>query len=103
MIEVPLNVGLRADRLAYTLNQAECQAIVILGEWAPRVDAIRGALTCDPHDDRGRRPRRGHRPVTPFADLLTADAARPSTVVSPEDTSVLLFTSGTTGRRRGSC
>jgi crotonobetaine/carnitine-CoA ligase len=102
MIEVPLNVGLRADLLAYTLNQAECKAVVILGEWAPRIDAIRGALTCDPHVIVvGERSAEVTGPATPFADLLTADAARPSTVVSPDDTSVLLFTSGTTGPSKG--
>src|ERR1700760_2986182 len=29
LIEVPLNVGLRGDLLAYVLNQAECRAVVV--------------------------------------------------------------------------
>lgn len=101
MIEVPLNVGLRGDLLSYTLDQAECRAIVILDEWAHRVDAIRGQLRCDPHVIVvGERPDEPSG-ATPFADLLTADAARPAVDVSPDDTSVLLFTSGTTGPSKG--
>jgi crotonobetaine/carnitine-CoA ligase len=36
VVEVPLNVGLRGDLLAYTLNQAECRVLVISAEWRPR-------------------------------------------------------------------
>src|SRR5947209_14412383 len=44
LIEVPLNVGLRGDLLAYVLNQAECRAIVVNGEWVPRLNAVGAKL-----------------------------------------------------------
>jgi crotonobetaine/carnitine-CoA ligase len=95
MIEVPLNVGLRGDLLAYALNQAECRAIVVTDEWAARVDAVAPKLATLRHvivvgEETTSTAMR-------FAELLTADAARPSVKVAPEDTAALLFTSGTTG------
>jgi crotonobetaine/carnitine-CoA ligase len=93
IVEVPLNVGLRGDLLAYALNRAECGAIVISAEWAARIEEI--------------RPRLDRKPTVvvvgdsdtalPFSDLLTADATRPDVAVSPDDTSIFLYTSGTTG------
>ncbi|HUA71247.1 MAG TPA: AMP-binding protein [Solirubrobacteraceae bacterium] len=95
MIEVPLNVGLRGDLLAYGLNQAQCRAIIVNDEWVGRVDAVAPALETLRHVIVV-----GNRTTSiamPFGELLTAPAARPSIRVAPEDTAVLLFTSGTTG------
>jgi carnitine-CoA ligase len=95
LIEVPLNVGLRGDLLAYVLNQSQCRAIVVAGELAARIDAVAPKL------ETLRHVIVVGEETTPaairFAELLTADAARPAVKVVPEDTAVLLFTSGTTG------
>jgi len=94
IIEVPLNVGLRGDLLAYALNRAGCSAIVISAEWAGRVRDVLPALE--------RKPTVivvGERPdgAIGFEELLSADASDPGVAVSPDDTSILLYTSGTTG------
>ena len=95
LIEVPLNVGLRGDLLAYALNQSQCRAIVVSDEWVGRIDAVAPRLETLRHvivvGDEATST------ATRFAELLTADAARPAVEVVPEDTAVLLFTSGTTG------
>jgi crotonobetaine/carnitine-CoA ligase len=92
LVEVPLNVGLRGDLLAYALNQAQCRAIVVRDEWLERIEAIKSQLETLQHVIVVGEPAE-----IPFAELLTADAARPNVTVAPEDTSVFLFTSGTTG------
>jgi carnitine-CoA ligase len=95
MIEVPLNVGLRGDLLAYALNQAECRAIIVSDGWVARVDAVAPSLETLRHVIVVGEETTAT--ATRFAELLTAHAARPSVEVAPEDTAVLLFTSGTTG------
>ncbi len=95
--EVPLNVGLRGELLAYVLNQSECRAIVVADEWVPRVDAVAAKLQTLRHVIVVGEERACAVPSTPFGELLAAQATRPDVHVAPEDTSVLLFTSGTTG------
>lgn len=95
MIEVPLNVGLRGDLLAYALNQSQCRAVVISDEWVGRIDAVAPRLETVRHVIVVGEATTST--ATRFAELLTADAARPAVEVAPEDTAVLLFTSGTTG------
>ena len=97
LIEVPLNVGLRGDLLAYALNQADCRALVVTCEWVPRVNAVASRLDTLRHVIVVGGETTSALPATRFDDLLSADAARPSVRVAPEDTSVFLFTSGTTG------
>jgi crotonobetaine/carnitine-CoA ligase len=103
IVEVPLNVGLRGDLLAYVLNQAECSAFVVAAEWLPRLAAIAGRLETLRHvvvvgEADGDA---GGVATIPFAELLTADATRSPVVVEPHDVSVILFTSGTTGPSKG--
>ena len=97
LAEVPLNVGLRGELLAYVLNQSESRTIVVADEWVPRIDAVAAKLQTLRHVIVVGEERACALPVTPFGDLLAADAMRPDVHVAPEDTSVLLFTSGTTG------
>ena len=99
--EVPLNVGLRGELLAYVLNQSECRAIVVADEWVPRIDAVAAKLQTLRHVIVVGEERACAVPSTPFGELLAAQATRPDVRVAPEDTSVLLFTSGTTGPSKG--
>jgi carnitine-CoA ligase len=106
VIEVPLNIGLRGDLLAYVLEQAECRALVISAEWAPRIDAVAGRLSSLKHvivvgEGVGTGPASAAFTSTPLADVLTADATPPCVDVGPYDESVILFTSGTTGPAKG--
>lgn len=95
LIEVPLNVGLRGDLLAYALNQSECRAIIVSDRWTTRIDAVAPRLETLRHVITVGEETSAT--ATRFADLLTADAAAPAVSVAPEDTALFLFTSGTTG------
>jgi crotonobetaine/carnitine-CoA ligase len=96
-VEVPLNVGLRGDLLAYALNRAECRAIVIAAEWADRIAAVASGLETLRHVIVVGGGETAAVPSTTLQELLSADAARPTVDVDPDDVSILLFTSGTTG------
>jgi carnitine-CoA ligase len=111
MVEVPLNVGLRGDMLAYMLNQSGTEAIVIDAAWLDRIERIAARVpglkqviavtsadhTSDTVADANLAAARGSR----FEELLAASASPPPVEVHPYDTSVILFTSGTTGPSKG--
>jgi carnitine-CoA ligase len=97
LIEVPLNVGLRGDLLAYALNQAECSVVIAFDEWVPRIDTVAAQLETVRHVIVVGAGTASALPATRFDEMLTADAARPAVDVAPEDTALFLFTSGTTG------
>ena len=106
VIEVPLNIGLRGDLLAYMLNQSGAAAIVIDAAWLDRLEAIAPQLVSlrtvvvvggDAPGSLGD-PRIA---VHPWEELLEGATAPPEVEVSPFDTSVILFTSGTTGPSKG--
>jgi crotonobetaine/carnitine-CoA ligase len=101
VVEVPLNVGLRGDLLAYVLNQAECKAIVIQDEWLPRLDAVAPSLETVRHAIVVGEGEAAGIATIGFREILTADDAPPAVEVAPWDRSVILFTSGTTGPSKG--
>jgi len=101
IVEVPLNVGLRGDLLAYVLEQADCRALVVTADWAPRVDAIAGRLSSLKHVVVVGDGASAVFASTPLTELLTADSTPPDVDVGPYDESVILFTSGTTGPAKG--
>ena len=99
---VPLNVLLTADELAYHLDDSEADDRGHVGPVPPRRAAGRRRR---PHRHRGQgrpgRPlgARGHpQPDRPDRRATPVDAAHPTT---DDDTAVILYTSGTTGRAKG--
>lgn len=103
LVEVPINVAYRGDLLAYLLNQAGCRALVVDAPLLDRVAAVAGDLTTlervfvvGPGGDAGGLP------VADFDALVASGAATPPPeAITPDDTSGIFFTSGTTGPSKG--
>jgi 2-furoate---CoA ligase len=101
VVVTPLNWRAKSDEVEYCAADAEARAVVF--EQAS-VDAVAGSATC------AKLPRIavGDIPVgemglsaTPFADLLGATAPAALVNATADDWSVMLYTSGTTGRPKG--
>ncbi len=111
-ISVPINTAYRRDETAYILNNAEAVALVtdpslaaVAGAAADLAPGIRhrilrgevDALT--PTLSQGERRQEGWTSFTEAFDRATPLADRPE--VSPDDVSMLVYTSGTTGNPKG--
>ena len=100
---VPLNILLTADEIAYHLADSGAVALVVARSLLPqaqtafaRIDACKHLIvTADPAAETVHG-------ATDFA-ALAADAAprRDTAPTMPDDTAVILYTSGTTGRPKG--
>ena len=111
-ISVPINTAYRRDETAYILNNADAVALVtdpsladVAGAAADLAPGIRhrilrgevDALT--PTLSQGERSQEGWTSFTEAFDRATPLADRPE--VSPDDVSMLVYTSGTTGNPKG--
>lgn len=96
VVITPLNWRAKADEVAYCLQDADARAVVYESASAPAVEGLAAtqALT-QIAVGTGLSARYS------FADLLSAQAAQPDVAASPEDVSVMLYTSGTTGAPKG--
>ena len=94
IVATPINWRAKADEVDFCLSDSEAKAVVFEPVSA---DAVAGA----PASRRLARIGVGGSSGTAAFDELLADAADPAPEAGPEDFSLMLYTSGTTGRPKG--
>jgi acyl-CoA synthetase (AMP-forming)/AMP-acid ligase II len=93
-IFVPMNYRSKADELEYMINRAGIKALFVGSRYIDLIDSIKTQLPTVRHviplgAERGDS----------YEGLITAQPADPvATEIADDDTTILLFTSGTTGR-----
>ncbi|MFC2949153.1 ATP-dependent acyl-CoA ligase [Virgibacillus sediminis] len=108
-MEVPINTAFKGDSLAYILNKAECKVLVVSAEWVERITAWKDELNHLEHivvvGDSSKNTEEISTAFTWHSFdrlLMQADSTLPVEVdIQPDDPSVILFTSGTTGTSKG--
>ncbi len=107
-VEVPINVALKGQGLAYQMVQSDCVALVADLEYLDRLEGIAGDLKDIRHiafTDTGSSGQAlpqwpGFEYMT-FAQLMDHSADAPGVVVHYSDLASILYTSGTTGVSKG--
>ncbi len=102
LVMVPLNPLLRLPEVEYHLRDSEAKVLITfapMGDEAAKAAEVVGgvrtyAVTLPGVDERPPG-------TTSFDELYLADDTRDIVPLSPDDTAVLLYTSGTTGRPKG--
>ncbi len=98
-IVVPLNFRVKADELSYMINHAETKVLFVGNRYLDMLEGLRPQLPtvkqCIPLDGK---PRSG----MAYDDLLRSSSASPTPhEIQDEDITILMYTSGTTGRPKG--
>ena len=107
LVCVPLNLGWRADEIAYVLDHSGARGIVIEAQLLPavlpaveKVPAI-GDIVVAPGTGGNADASLPDRSWLNFADLEAGDAAEPEVFVDDRDAISYLYTSGTTSFPKG--
>ncbi|MDT8860253.1 ATP-dependent acyl-CoA ligase [Alkalihalobacillus sp. MEB130] len=105
VIEVPINIAYKGDLLAYILNKAKCQALVISSIWIDRIKEIADELThlshiivVGDHEQRENDSFNWYSYEELFSQAQDSDI---NVEIKTNDPSLILFTSGTTGPSKG--
>ncbi|MBI4301751.1 MAG: long-chain-fatty-acid--CoA ligase [Chloroflexi bacterium] len=98
-IFVPLNFRAKAEELTYMLNTAEANTLLVGSRYLDMVDAMRPQL---PHVKHYITIESPHTDMTPYEELLaSASDDEIFADVDDDDTSILMYTAGTTGFPKG--
>ncbi|WP_130289929.1 AMP-binding protein [Pseudonocardia sediminis] len=100
LVEVPLNTATRGPLLEHLLGRSRARVVVVDAEFLPLVLAALpdGVTHVVVH---GPRPAQAPPTVSSWDDLAAADPLRDLPAVDPDDPTVVLHTSGTTGPPKG--
>jgi crotonobetaine/carnitine-CoA ligase len=103
-VEVPINVALKGQGLAYQMVQSDCVALVADTEYLDRLEGVAGDLENINHiaftGADGLPNWSGFETMT-FADLMDRPSDTPRANVHYSDLASILYTSGTTGVSKG--
>jgi acyl-CoA synthetase (AMP-forming)/AMP-acid ligase II len=104
---VPLNLGWRADEIAYVLDHSESRGIVVeaqlvghVGPGVEKVPAVRDVIVADGTDGQYEQSLPDRTWLT-FQDLHAAADTEPEVFVGDRDAVSYLYTSGTTSFPKG--
>jgi len=95
-VAVPMSTRLQKPEVAYVLNDCDARLVIhdeALADRIPDADSIPSV--------EGRVMVSGRGDAIPFETIQSASSRRQPTQVDEQDTALLLYTSGTTGRPKG--
>jgi fatty-acyl-CoA synthase len=102
LIAVPINFRLLADDILYILEDCAARSFIVQDELLGSVDAISNRLSIPDRNRIHVGTKAAPAGWMAYEDLLASSTdATVRSEVAPEDTWVLMYTSGTTGRPKG--
>ena len=102
LIAVPINFRLLDEDILYILENCSARALIVQGELLASVEGIRSRLAISPTHIIQLGATAAPRGSVDYEDLLARAAdSEPVIKVESDDTWVLMYTSGTTGKPKG--
>jgi fatty-acyl-CoA synthase len=99
---VPIMFRLSAPEMEYIINHCEAKAFIVQEEWIDQAEAMKRNLTMVEKYLSFGIGTPAFDGYLPYEELLAkASPEEPETVVEPEDTWVIMYTGGTTGKPKG--
>jgi len=97
-IYVPLNFRAKGDELTYMLNSSEANILLVGERYIDLVSSISSSLTSVRHFISIEGKGEG---MLDYEDIISSPAEEVVTEISDDDTTILMYTAGTTGLPKG--